>query len=89
MTPADTPPVYLDFLNRFDIEATALTDAEILAAIETSLAAQGRGETAIEPRTHIHPRAGVEGHFNVLRGWIPRHRGGWRRRPPATARPRR
>lgn len=70
MTPTDTPPVYLDFLNRFDIEATGLTDAEILAAIETSLAAQGRGETAIEPRTHIHPRAGVEGHFNVLRGWI-------------------
>ncbi len=31
---------------------------------------QGRGETAIEPRTHLEPRAGVEGHFNVLRGWI-------------------
>lgn len=65
-----TPPVYLDYLNRFDIEALAFTDAEILSAIEGSLAMQGKGETAIEPRMHIRPRAGVEGHFNVLRGWI-------------------
>lgn len=64
------PPVYLDFLNRFDIEALDFTDEEILAAVEQGLLMQGRGETEIEPRTHIHPRAGVEGHFNVLRGWI-------------------
>ena len=64
------PPDYFDYLNRFDIEDLALTDAEILAAIEDSLTMQGRGETEIEPRTHIRPRAGVEGHFNVLRGWI-------------------
>ncbi len=68
--PATTPPVYLDYLNRFDIEALGFTDAEILSAIEASLAMQGKGETAIEPRMHIRPRAGVEGHFNVLRGWI-------------------
>ena len=65
-----TPPVYIDYLNRFDVEALALTDDEILAAIETGLRLQGGGQTAIEPRTHIEPRAGVEGHFNVLRGWI-------------------
>ncbi|MDP9138505.1 MAG: ornithine cyclodeaminase family protein [Pseudomonadota bacterium] len=65
-----TPPVYIDFLNAFDIEALCLADEEILAAVESGLAMQGRGETAIEPRTHIEPRAGVEGHFNVLRGWI-------------------
>lgn len=70
MTVTDTPPVYIDFLNRHDIEATAITDAEILAAIEASLTMQGHGETSIEPRMHIHPRTGVEGHFNVLRGWI-------------------
>ena len=63
-------PVYVDFLNRADLEATNFSDAEILAAIESSLAAQGRGETEIEPRTHIRPRTGVDGHFNVLRGWI-------------------
>jgi len=65
-----TPAVYIDFLNRFDIEALDLGDAEILSIIEHSLAMQGRGESAIEPRMHIQPRAGVAGHFNVLRGWI-------------------
>ncbi len=64
------PPVYFDYLNRFDIEDLALTDAEILDSIEASLAMQGRGDTEIEPRTHIRPRAGARGHFNVLRGWI-------------------
>lgn len=64
------PPVYVDFLNAHDIAELALTDAEILAAVEAGLAMQGRGETAIEPRVHLEPRAGVEGHFNVLRGWI-------------------
>ena len=65
-----TPPVYIDFLNRFDIEACALSDHEILAAVEGGLRMQGRGETAIEPRVHLEPRGGAEGHFNVLRGWI-------------------
>lgn len=63
-------PIYLTYLNRFDIEAAMLSDAEILAAIESSLGMQGRGETVIEPRMHLEPLAGVEGHFNVLRGWI-------------------
>jgi ornithine cyclodeaminase len=60
-------PIYIDFLNRFDVEALAIEDDEILAAIETSLATQGRGEAVIEPRMHLEP--GVSnGHFNVLRG---------------------
>lgn len=63
-------PIYITYLNRFDIEAAMLSDGEIIAAIEASLAMQGRGETVIEPRMHLEPRAGVEGHFNVLRGWI-------------------
>ena len=65
-----SPPVYLDFLNRFDIEALGFSDEEILASIEASLLMQGKGETEIEPRMHIHPRTEEEGHFNVLRGWI-------------------
>lgn len=65
-----TPAVYIDYLNRFDVEALNLSDAEILEVIEKSLAMQGAGDTAIEPRMHIQPRAGVDGHFNVLRGWI-------------------
>lgn len=70
MSDPNQPPVYIDFLNRLDIAALGLTDDDILSAIEESLAMQGRGDTEIEPRTHIRPRAGVEGHFNVLRGWI-------------------
>jgi alanine dehydrogenase len=63
-------PIYLTYLNALDIDALAMTDDEILAAIETSLAAQGRGETVIEPRMHLVPDAKVHGHFNVLRGAI-------------------
>ncbi|HWK47713.1 MAG TPA: ornithine cyclodeaminase family protein [Stellaceae bacterium] len=63
------PPVYITYLNGLDIEALNLTDAEILAAIESSLAAQGRGETVIEPRMHLEPGV-ARGHFNVLRGYI-------------------
>src|SRR5260221_2271576 len=61
-------PIYLHHLNALDVEALALTDDEILAAIEAGLAAQGRGETVIEPRVHLVPDASVPGHFNVLRG---------------------
>jgi ornithine cyclodeaminase len=67
---ADDKPVWIDFLAGPDIHELALTDDEILAAIEGQLAAQGRGETVIGERTHLMPKAGVHGHFNVLRGWI-------------------
>ncbi len=60
-------PITIDFLNRFDVEAVALTDDEILSAVETSLATQGRGEAVIEPRVHLEPGV-ANGHFNVLRG---------------------
>jgi len=63
-------PIYIDFLNGPDIAALAMTNNEILDTIETSLAAQGRGETVIEPRMHLKPDAKVHGHFNVLRGAI-------------------
>jgi alanine dehydrogenase len=63
-------PIYIDYLNAFDIEALDLTNDEILAAIETSLAAQGKGQTVIEPRVHLEPDASFHGHFNVLRGYV-------------------
>jgi alanine dehydrogenase len=64
----------LTYLNGADVDALALTDAEILDAVRSVLAAQGRGETVIEPRTHLFPR-GATGHFNVLRGATPDHAG--------------
>jgi ornithine cyclodeaminase len=63
-------PIYVSYLNGPDIAALAMSDDEILDAIETSLAAQGRGNTVIEPRMHLKPDAKVHGHFNVLRGAI-------------------
>jgi ornithine cyclodeaminase len=62
--------VYLTYLNGPDVERLALTDDEILGAIEGGLAAQGRGETVIEPRVHLVPDPAFRGHFNVLRGYI-------------------
>jgi len=66
---AGFPPVYVDFLNGPDIAALAMTDAEILDAIEASLAAQGRGHTVVDPRMHHMPGV-ANGHFNVLRGYV-------------------
>jgi alanine dehydrogenase len=62
-----SPPIYVAYLNRLDIEALQITDDEILEAIEASLASQGRGESVIEPRVHLEPGV-ARGHFNVLRG---------------------
>jgi ornithine cyclodeaminase len=62
--------LYLTYLGRPEVEAAALDDAEILAAIEDGLAMQGRGAAVIEPRVHLEPRSGAEGHFNVLRGFL-------------------
>src|SRR5258706_16412824 len=61
-------PIYLHYLNALDVEALALTDDEIHAAIEAGLGGQGGGEAVIEPRVHLVPDASVPGHFNVLRG---------------------
>jgi ornithine cyclodeaminase len=63
-------PLYLTYLNALDVEALALTDDEILDAIENGLLAQGRRETVIEPRVHLMADKAVQGHFNVLRGAI-------------------
>lgn len=61
-------PIHLQYLNALDVQALALTDDEVLNAVEAGLAAQGRRETVIEPRMHLVPNAGGNGHFNVLRG---------------------
>lgn len=60
----------LHYLNHADVQALALTDAEIVAAVEQGLDAQGRGQATIEPRMHLVPEKDVPGHFNVLRGYI-------------------
>jgi ornithine cyclodeaminase len=62
--------IYITYLNGPDVESLALTDDEILAAVEAALAAQGRKQTVIEPRVHLVPESSAKGHFNVLRGVV-------------------
>jgi ornithine cyclodeaminase len=64
------PAIDIAYLNGPDVERLALTDDEILAAVEAALAAQGRGETVVEPRVHLVPESSDKGHFNVLRGYV-------------------
>ncbi|MBK1868614.1 ornithine cyclodeaminase family protein [Aestuariivirga sp. YIM B02566] len=58
------------WLNGPDIARLAMTDGEILAAVEGGLLAQGQGQTVIEPRMHLTPDPAFRGHFNVLRGYV-------------------
>jgi len=62
--------LFLHYLNGLDVQALAMTDGEIMAAVEAGLLAQGRGETVIEPRVHLIPDPAFNGHFNVLRGYV-------------------
>lgn len=48
-------PIHLHYLNAPDIEALAMTDQEILDAVEEGLRAQGLGRVVIEPRMHLVP----------------------------------
>ena len=60
----------IEYLGKPEIDALALTNDEILAAVETGLIAAGEGKTVIEPRVHLTPDATFNGHFNVLRGYV-------------------
>ena len=70
MAEAGAGELHLHYLNHPDVEALALSDGEIVAAVEQALVAQGRGETTIEPRMHLKPEKDGSGHFNVLRGYV-------------------
>jgi ornithine cyclodeaminase/alanine dehydrogenase-like protein (mu-crystallin family) len=63
-------PIHITFLNGPDIERLALSDTEILAAVEQALDAQGKAQVVIEPRMHLVPHDSSLGHFNVLRGVV-------------------
>jgi alanine dehydrogenase len=62
--------INIKYLGGPDIARLALSNDEILDAIESSLRAQGQAQTVIEPRMHLIPDPTFEGHFNVLRGYI-------------------
>src|ERR1039457_2976694 len=62
--------ITIDYLNGPDVARLALTDDEILQAVEGALRAKGLGQTVIEPRVHLIPTDSTRGHFNVLRGIV-------------------
>lgn len=63
-------PIHITYLNGEDVARLALTDDEILIAVEDALRAQGNRQTVIEPRVHLVPEDSAKGHFNVLRGVV-------------------
>ena len=62
--------ITITYLNGPDIDKLAMTDDEILDAVDAGLIAAGRGQTVIEPRVHLTPDPAFNGHFNVLRGYV-------------------
>jgi alanine dehydrogenase len=62
--------INLTYLNAPDVERLALSNQEILDAVEFALDAQGRQQVVIEPRVHLVPHSSSLGHFNVLRGVV-------------------
>ncbi|MQA81176.1 MAG: ornithine cyclodeaminase family protein [Streptosporangiales bacterium] len=60
----------IEYVSGLVQDEVALSDTEIVDAVEGALHAQGKGETVIEPRVHLEPGAELNGHFNVLRGCI-------------------
>ncbi|MEM6586843.1 MAG: ornithine cyclodeaminase family protein [Pseudomonadota bacterium] len=62
--------IEIEYLGQPEIDKTNLSNDDILDAIEGGLIAAGRGETVIEPRMHLTPNPEVDGHFNVLRGYV-------------------
>ena len=62
--------IHITYLNGPDVEQLALSDDEILKAVEDVLHAQGMKQTVVEPRVHLIPESSDKGHFNILRGFI-------------------
>jgi alanine dehydrogenase len=62
--------IHLRFLSGPDIEELNVGPDDAIAAVESVVAAHGRGETVFEPRTHLVPDNGGVGHFNILRGGL-------------------
>jgi len=67
---AEAGGLWLRFLSGPDIDGLALTNAEIVAAVEDAVRAHGDGHAVVEPRVHLVPDNAGAGHFNVLRGHL-------------------
>jgi ornithine cyclodeaminase/alanine dehydrogenase-like protein (mu-crystallin family) len=64
------PALRFRFVAGPDVDALGVGRAEILAAVEGAVRAQGEGQVVLEPRVHLAPPNGGAGHFNILRGHL-------------------
>ena len=64
------PSIEILFVSGDDVDALALTDDDVLGAVEAALRAQGNGEVVLEPREHLVPDPAFRGHFNILRAYV-------------------
>lgn len=58
------------FLDRSEVEALVPPMEELLGIVEGGLAAHGRGEVLLPPKSHIHLDDRYNGHFNILMGYV-------------------
>jgi alanine dehydrogenase len=63
-------PTSFRILTRADVAALMPDHKTLIGIIETGLAAHGRGDVVLPPKSHIELDDRVNGHFNVLPGWI-------------------
>jgi len=64
------PGIDIRFVSGADVEGLDLGPADVLAAVEAALAAQGRKQVVLEPREHLVPDPAFHGHFNILRAYV-------------------
>jgi alanine dehydrogenase len=62
--------IELLFLSGADVDELALTNEEVLAAVEDAVRAQGEKAVVLEPREHLVPDPAFNGHFNLLRVYV-------------------
>lgn len=64
------PKIEIEYLGGPGVASLSFSPQQILDAVESGLVAAGHGQTVIEPRMHLKPSDAVDGHFNVLRGYV-------------------
>jgi alanine dehydrogenase len=58
------------FVSGPDVEALAITSAEVMRVVEDVVRAQGEGLVTLDPRVQHVPDPSFDGHFNVLRATV-------------------
>ncbi len=62
--------ISIRFLNRAQVELLAPGAKELVGVVAEGLAAHGRGEVVMPPKSHLHLDHLFAGHFNILPGYV-------------------